>query len=682
MILLQQALLLRGKLARPASPSTARPGSAAAAHAGRPGSAGQKGSGSSSPSTGSQKAQDLLHFLHSHVQRMQEQVHALSAGGAGTALWQLHGAIDAPAGQQEVSRAGMQHAKPNLSKADSPSDGLSQTGHRLSVVGAVRPQTAAASAGRPRSPGPRCIRPQTASPHGSSSAQTAQLQGMRFCATAVEAASAGATQQHRWQSQDLHVVAQGADRGINREPVPGSVGYPDLTPYLVFPPRRPVSPPAASTATHRQQTPAVQQAGFAGPAELQNSALVQELQQLLADREQQLQLQHDEIRGLQEQLQEALQQHAQMQQQLQDTEAQANTAAGSCAALQQQLEAAQQAALAAHAQAEAKQKQLLDQLDRRADVAAESEAASESSTQQQLLAANEIAAAQASQINQLQQQLTAAEAQVLALQQSMHEQQVQHIQSQQEAHQLLAQSEAAATAAAAAAAALQEAHAVAGAGGGAGSSSPRGQLVQLLQSLQLYSRQLAGLAPAEALLSGKGELQDGVIQLCEALQELVVKLKEVRIRLLLWHSLFVCKPPSVKSAVPHACCTSLHGHVASLATDTGPYSLLQDCRLCNASGVSLQAASQLLQQPELNTSPSSATRSSCNTEALEGQLEATRVEMAHCMDMLTEVVAATRRMSMAGPPGQPDAPVKRFSQLEVEWHPLPASVARMTDDSV
>jgi hypothetical protein len=52
------------------------------------------------------------------------------------------------------------------------------------------------------------------------------------------------------------------------------------------------------------------------------------------------------------------------------------------------------------------------------------------------------------------------------------------------------------------------------------------------------------------------------------------------------------------------------------------------------------------------------------------------------MDMLTEVVAATRRMSMTGPPGQPDAPVKRFSQLEVEWHPLPATIARRTDDSV
>lgn len=115
---------------------------------------------------------------------------------------------------------------------------------------------------------------------------------------------------------------------------------------------------------------------------------------------------------------------------------------------------------------------------------------------------------------------------------------------------------------------------------------------------------------------------------------------------------------------------------------------LNTARLCIAPASPLQAAIQLLPHPEPDASLSGSpiACSSCNTEALEGQLEATRVEVSHCMDMLTEVVAATRRMSAAGPPGQPGAPVKRFSQLEVEWYPLPAAgghaVARRTDDSV
>lgn len=207
-----------------------------------------------------------------------------------------------------------------------------------------------------------------------------------------------------------------------------------------------------------------------------------ELQEALAEREGQLQLQHRQCWQLNEQLQAALQQLAHAEAQLVATDAQAVAATSASAALQEQLTAAEQAAAgaaeanaallqqlgaaeqaAALVQEQLKQKEwelqgLLSShtaavLDSAAmELQLEGGLASQDTLEAHVAEAQQTAAeaalqglrqqlhSQASQqgtdvhdgeVAHLQQQLAAAEAQVLDLQQQLHLQQVQHIQAQQ-----------------------------------------------------------------------------------------------------------------------------------------------------------------------------------------------------------------------------------------------------------
>lgn len=383
--------------------------------------------------------------------------------------------------------------------------------------------------------------------------------------------------------------------------------------------------------------------------------LVQQLQQLLAEREQQLQMQCHANNILQEQFQQALEQRVQAQGELQAAEVQAT---GSCTTLQQQLAAAEQALLAANADVQAMQQRLQDQL----------VCCSQATSQQQN--------------GQLQQQLASAEAQVLELQQALHAQQVQHIQAEQEWQR---QVEAAAAAAAAAAGALQQEHVEAATGCKA---DPRQELIQQLQS---HASLITSLPAAQALLSQDGELQGDVVPLCEALQQLAVSLKEVHHRCSCAGGLGGGFTLSKRAYGSRVLCAPASSAASTQLVCSGALNVHRMCAAAVSSPVHSQAASRLPQQPAPEPGSSLAgshvSRSSCNTEVLEGQLEATRVEVSHCMDLLTQVVGATRRLSAAGPPGHPDAPVKRFSQLDIEWHPLPAAGeqhmhARRTDESV
>lgn len=104
----------------------------------------------------------------------------------------------------------------------------------------------------------------------------------------------------------------------------------------------------------------------------------------------------------------------------------------------------------------------------------------------------------------------------------------------------------------------------------------------------------------------------------------------------------------------------------------------------------VQAAKQPAEPGAIDTPSTAAGRTSGNTEALESHLEETAVEVEQCMELLTQVVARTRRASEVGllvAQGIPQAGVtlKRFSQLDVEAKPAAAagaSARRSSDDSI
>lgn len=417
-VLLQQALLLRGRLPIPVSASSAaaRPRSAAAATRSRsPVSCSQQ----------SRRAQDVLCFLKSHAQSMLSLLHTLpdcatspprSRGGSPDMQPQCqqhaHGQSHHTSAQEgHISEGAMQSSADN-------------TDILLGPAHAARQPPAAAA------PWPSQHRSQSAA--GRASPMLYSLPA-RLAAHAVGVPLAPArpstTVAGGWR-------AAGAEQGARR-----AVGYPDLTPYLRFPPMRPSSP-AGSSGRKQQQSgarPASPPPGSAGGA-LSDSVMT-ELQEALAEREGQLQQQHRQCWQLNKQLQAALQQLANAEAQLVATDAQAVAATSASAALQQQLTAAEQAAAgaaeanaallqqlgaaqqaAALVQEQLKQKEWEMQGLLSSHTAAVLDSAVMELQLEEGLASQDTLEGQESEAQQLKAQLRAAEAALQGLQQQLHAQ--------------------------------------------------------------------------------------------------------------------------------------------------------------------------------------------------------------------------------------------------------------------
>jgi len=513
-VLLQQALLLRGKLAVPTPVHKFGPASTPALSgcpAGpRPMSASSgRTAHTSSSSSQARKAQELLAFMQSHVQRLQDLLYSLTGP--------LAASTQQPPGLQP------QQAEQQCQQSLGPD---SQDPHPESVF-MVPARPGAAVSGRASRGFSPAARPQTASVRSVSCSSSARP----LSAAAGLSRTPGWT---KWQGSSLSAVPEGPS--VSRPGSKQPASMPDLTPYLTFPPRRPGSPNALAAHRACPRQAAMQNAAgsSSGGAAAETAQLVQELQEALADRElwiQLLQQQQDQLQG---QLQAAGEDLAALQQQLDVSQqavgalqAQAVASAEANTVLQDELQAAQQAAAMVQQELQQQQQQELHQeLQRLQEAQAGSHAqaqAQEVITQQALLAEQEAAAAAAaaahnSQLLALQQQLSDAQVQVQELQQQLHQQQVQHIQVEQVWTQQLDAATAAATSLPVVPSTAEEQPPA---------SSKRAQLFQLAQWL---ADDVAGMQPAQALLTETGDLQDDLVPLCGALQQLVHGLKQVGVQ--------------------------------------------------------------------------------------------------------------------------------------------------------
>lgn len=390
-VLLQQALLLRGKLPAPPaefSHASARPRSPV------------------SSTTPCQKATDVLAFLQSHAQRIQDLLLTLTPGSSSPlsrsrcASPETYHHRGDHGGQQHYLQDEPQHrswsAQPGVNIFEPFDPQQAATG--LGLLGPVnqtaqRPQTAVAPA-RLRPPTQRC---QSASPAGGRAAALPSLSA-RFGATAVGLPYPSG----RHEPDGLKAIAERGSGGICKQAPArmGPFGSADLRPYLTFPPKRPSSPSATSRRLHsamQQRPPA--HAVFADVDAVSNQVVLR-LQDALADREEQVQQQQQQCWQLQEQLQQALQQLAHAQGQLCAADAQAVAATAASTALQDDKIAAEQAAVKASEDSLALQVRLAE---------AEQAAAATSALQERLAAAERAAAEAAKACVGLQEQLAIAE---------------------------------------------------------------------------------------------------------------------------------------------------------------------------------------------------------------------------------------------------------------------------------